>query len=107
MRAPAVLLRTPTLDELIAALSLSDFVLSADGGPVHLAAALDIPQVALFGKAGIATWAPVSEKSVVLKRGARTDLIGVDEVVAAATGVMSRWGRRAPSPLRPAAPREA
>ncbi len=100
MRAPAVLLRTPTLDELIAAMSLSDLVLSADGGPVHLAAALDIPQVALFGKAGVATWAPVSEKSVVLKRGMRVDLMGVDEVVAAAIGVVSRWGRGAPSHRR-------
>jgi heptosyltransferase-3 len=100
MRAPAVLLRTPTLDELIAAMSLSDLVLSADGGPVHLAAALDIPQVALFGKAGVATWAPVSEKSVVLNRGLRVDLMGVDEVVAAAIGVVSRWGRGAPSHRR-------
>jgi heptosyltransferase-3 len=107
MRAPAVLLRTPTLEELIAAMSLSALVLSADGGPVHLAAALGIPQVALFGKAGVATWAPLSEKCVVLTRGLRVDGIGVDEVVAAATDVMSRWGRRAPSPLRPAAPREA
>ena len=88
-------------------MSLSDFVLSSDGGPVHLAAALGIPQVALFRKASVTTWAPVNEKSVVLTRGARVDLIRVDEVVAAATDVMSRWGRSTPSPLRPAAPREA
>jgi ADP-heptose:LPS heptosyltransferase len=100
MRATGVLLRTPTLDELIAAMSLSAFVLSADGGPVHVAAALDIPQVALFGKAGIAAWAPVSEKSVVLKRGARVDLIGVDEVLEAASAVLSRWGREAPNRVR-------
>jgi ADP-heptose:LPS heptosyltransferase len=67
---------------------------------VHVAAALDIPQVALFGQAGIATWGPVSEKSVVLKRGARVDLIGVDEVLEAASAVLSRWGRETASGLQ-------
>lgn len=93
MRARPILLATPTLDELIAAVSLSNFVLSTDGGLMHIAAALDVPQVVLFGKTGVAHWAPVSEKSALLQRGARVDGISVDEVVAAAAVVMARWGR--------------
>ncbi|HSB71894.1 MAG TPA: glycosyltransferase family 9 protein [Candidatus Methylomirabilis sp.] len=96
MQGRPILLATPALDDLIAAMSLSDFVLSADGGPVHIAAALGIPLVALFGQAGITTWAPVSEKSVVLKRGGRVDLIGVDEAVEAASAVLSKWFRGRP-----------
>jgi heptosyltransferase-3 len=93
MRVRPILLRTPTLRELIAAISLGEFVLSSDGGPVHLTAALGVPQVALFGQAGQVHWAPVSEKSVVLQRDNRVDRISVEEVVEAATAVMARWGR--------------
>lgn len=93
MRTRPTLLRTPELAELIAAVSLCDFALSTDGGPMHIAAALGVPQVALFGKGGVERWAPVSEKSVVLHRGRGADRISVDEAVAAATGVMGRWGR--------------
>jgi hypothetical protein len=64
---------------------------------MHIAAALDIPQVVLFGKTYQSQWAPISQKSVVLQRDLRADRISVDEVVAASTAVVSRWGRsRAP-----------
>jgi ADP-heptose:LPS heptosyltransferase len=95
MRTRPVLLRTPSLAELIAAMSVSDFVLSPDGGCVHIAAALGIPQVALFGKAYLDQWRPVNPRSIVLHGGGRADRISVDEVVAAATTLFSRWGRDA------------
>lgn len=94
MRTRPILLRTPTLDDLVAAVSLSDFVLSTDGGLMHIAAALDVPQVVLFGKTGLSHWAPISEKSVALRRAGRADQISVEEMVDAAIGVMARWGRR-------------
>lgn len=92
MHARSSLLPTPTLDELIAAVSLSNFVLSTDGGLMHIAAALDIPQVVIFGKTDPRAWTPVSERCVLLQRGGRADQISVDETVAAAVSVMSRWG---------------
>lgn len=92
MRTRPILLRTPELAELIAAVSLCDFVLSTDGGLMHIAAALDIPQVVLFGKTGPEHWAPVTEKGQLLRSGGRADRISVDEVVAASVEVMSRWG---------------
>jgi len=106
MRAQPVLLRTPELRELIAALSLCDFVLSTDGGLMHMAAALEVPQVVLFGKTDPLHWAPVSDRAVWLRRDGRADRISVEEVVSAATGVLARWGRglsaerREPSSLR-------
>lgn len=90
MRTRPILLRTPTLTELIAAVSLSDFVLSPDGGCVHIAAALGIPQVAVFGKAYLEQWRPVNPKSIVLHGGGRAERITVDEVVAAATTLLSQ-----------------
>ena len=95
MRTRPILLPTPTLSELIAAMSLSDLILSTDGGPMHMAAALDVPQVVLFGKTGQAHWAPISEKCAILQRGQRVDGIAVEEVEAAVSAVMARWGRRA------------
>lgn len=93
MRSRPILLRTPELGELIAAVSLCNFVLSTDGGLMHIAAALDVPQVVLFGKTGLSHWAPVSEKSIALRKDGRVDQISVDEVVAAATDLLIRWGR--------------
>lgn len=100
MRAKPILLRTPELSELMAAVSLCDFVLSTDGGLMHIAAALDVPQVALFGKTGMVHWAPLSDKSVALQRGERAADISVEDVLAAATELLARWGRG--RTLRPA-----
>ena len=97
MRTRPILLRTPRLADLIAAVSVSDFVLSPDGGCVHIAAALAIPQVALFGKAYLEQWRPVNPRSIVLHGRGRADRITVEEVVAAATTLLSQWGRGAPA----------
>jgi ADP-heptose:LPS heptosyltransferase len=97
MATRPILLRTPTLAELIAAVSLSDFVLSPDGGFMHIAGALQIPQVALFGGSDPRQWGPVNPKSRVLRRDGRADRISVEEVVAAATEVLARWGRGRPA----------
>jgi ADP-heptose:LPS heptosyltransferase len=101
MRMRPILLRTPTLEEMIAAVSLSDLVLTTDGGLMHIAAALDIPQVVPFGPTDPGHWGPVSQRSVVLQRGGRADNISVEEVVEAAAAVLSRSsGMRAPSAAR-------
>jgi ADP-heptose:LPS heptosyltransferase len=92
MRTRPILLPTPRLGELIGAVSLSDFVLSPDGGCVHIAAALGIPQVALFGKADPRQWGPVNPKSIVLHGAGRADRIAVEDVVAAATELITGCG---------------
>ena len=97
MQTRPILLRTPYLDDVIAAVSVCDFILSTDGGLMHMAAALDIPQVVLFGKTSTLQWAPVSEKCTVVSRGGRVDQIPVDEVVAASIAVVSRWGHHRPA----------
>ena len=74
---------------LIAAVSLCDFVLSTDGGPMHIAAALDIPQVALFGATDPDQWAPVSQRGAVLFGKGRVDRISVEEVMKTTAAVMA------------------
>jgi heptosyltransferase II len=55
------------LQELISAISLADAVITNDSGPMHLAAALGKPQIAIFGathpKLG---FSPLNDKAVVI-----------------------------------------
>jgi len=55
---PLALVATQRLEELIAALALCDRVICADGGAMHLAAALQKPMVCLFGDSDAARWHP-------------------------------------------------
>lgn len=49
---------TATLDELIAALDMQDIFITADGGAMHLGAALSKPLIALFGDSDPEQWRP-------------------------------------------------
>lgn len=51
-------LPTATLNELICALDLQDIFITADGGAMHLAAALGKPVIALFGDSDPEQWRP-------------------------------------------------
>ncbi|MBC7803157.1 MAG: glycosyltransferase family 9 protein [Candidatus Parcubacteria bacterium] len=62
---------TPDLGTLIAALSLAKRVVCADGGAMHLAAALGKPVVALFGDSPVARWRPWGVEHRVLRPEAR------------------------------------
>jgi ADP-heptose:LPS heptosyltransferase len=84
---PCVAVRTAALPELIAALSLADAMVTADGGAMHLGAACGLPVVALFGNSDPAMWHPWHVPHEVLQHPARdVNLIEVDDVLGA-------WGR--------------
>ncbi|HOO91149.1 MAG TPA: lipopolysaccharide heptosyltransferase II [Syntrophales bacterium] len=88
-----------TLNEVIGLIRKCDLFISNDSGLMHLAGALDIPLIAIFGSTNPATTSPVGERSIVihkdvpcspcLKKTCPTDfrcmdLIGVDDVCDAA-----------------------
>ena len=92
-----------TLKEAIALIARCDLFISNDSGLMHLAGALDVPLVAIFGSTNPATTSPVGEKSVVihknvscspcLKKECPTDfrcmyLIGIDDVYGAASDIL-------------------
>jgi ADP-heptose:LPS heptosyltransferase len=52
---------------LIALLSISDLVISGNNGVMHLAAALQQPQVALHGPTNSIKWGPLNPRAVVIK----------------------------------------
>jgi ADP-heptose:LPS heptosyltransferase len=81
---PLLAYPTHALRELIAALSLSDFVVCSDGGAMHLAAGLGKPIACFFGRSDPRVWHPWGVPYVVLQPQSRevTD-VQMEDVVAA------------------------
>lgn len=66
LEMPTEIINTPSLDSFLSLLAGVDVVLTGDGGPCHLAAALDKTQVSLFAHTPLAQWKPLSQKAVCL-----------------------------------------
>ena len=68
MRSTAIIHAPETIRELGALLSCCDLVVCNDSGPMHLAAALDVPTVAIFGPTDHVAWHPLSENASIVRR---------------------------------------
>jgi len=68
MRQPAAILagRT-TLGQLMGLIRECGLLITNDSGPMHLAAALDVPQLAIFGSTSEIATGPLSRNAVVIK----------------------------------------
>lgn len=55
---PAIFCRTQSVAELTASLSTNDFMVTSDGGALHIGAALGLPIVCFFGNSEAARWHP-------------------------------------------------
>jgi ADP-heptose:LPS heptosyltransferase len=66
---PAKLMPTPTLETLIAGIQTCGSMIMADGGAMHIAAALNCPLVAIFGDSNAKRWRPwaVSHEVIISK----------------------------------------
>lgn len=62
-----------SLSHWVMELTRSRLVVTLDTGPMHLAAALGVPLVALFGQGLLPLWAPAGERSVVVSHQADPD----------------------------------
>ena len=92
-----------SISELIALTRRAKLALGGDTGPIHLAAALEIPVVALFGPTDPKRTGPFGTREVVLRSAASTTshtrqdatdagllAISVDEVIAAAMSLLEK-----------------
>ena len=66
-RAP-IHIAVPELRDFMGALAACDVLVSADTGPAHIATALRIPRVTIFGPEPPSAWAPTNDPSVVALR---------------------------------------
>ncbi len=92
-RFPVVPLPTLQLEQLIAGLSLCDAAILADGGAMHLAAALGKPLIALFGDSPVERWRPWRVEHEIVQ-AATSDVADV-----MVFEVMQAWERLAPRVL--------
>jgi heptosyltransferase II len=106
MKHPAVILAgQTTLGQLMGLLKECSLLITNDSGPMHLAAALDVPQLALFGSTSEIATGPLNRQAVVIKhqvdcnpcflRKCPTDFrcmkgISVQEAAEAAQGILEK-----------------
>ena len=69
MDVPPILVQTEHLRHLTALISLCDVYIGNDTGPMHIAAAVDTPVVALFGSTNPIRSGPYGEKRTVVQSG--------------------------------------
>lgn len=68
MQSDAFVYAPETIRELGAMLNRCDLFVCNDSGPMHLAAALNIPTTAIFGPTDHVAWHPMSENATVVRR---------------------------------------
>lgn len=86
-------LPTATLDDLIAALDLQDIFITADGGAMHLGAALGKPVIALFGDSDPEQWRPWGVTQRILHPASRDVRdISPEVVMAQLTSLIEELG---------------
>ncbi|MGZ3607631.1 MAG: lipopolysaccharide heptosyltransferase II [Syntrophales bacterium] len=93
------------LKEAIGVISRCSLFISNDSGLMHVAGALNIPTVAIFGSTNPVTTSPVGERSVIICKGASCspclketcptdfrcmDMISVEEVCQTAKGLLTQ-----------------
>jgi heptosyltransferase III len=66
----------PGIRELMSALAACDVLVSSDTGPAHIATALGVPRVTIFGPEPPSAWAPSNDPSVIALRAASAVAFG-------------------------------
>ncbi len=85
METTGAVLDELSLEELSAALARCRLYIGNDSGVSHLAAALGVPTVAVFGATDPATWSPRGQRVTVVSGWGRggLDAVSVEDVLAA------------------------
>jgi heptosyltransferase II len=65
---PVLLTGRTTMGQLMALIRRCRLLITNDSGPMHLAAALDVPQLAIFGSTSEIATGPLSREAVVIKQ---------------------------------------
>lgn len=85
---------TQTLADLIAGISLTDVVVTPDGGAMHISAACGKPIVALFGDSNASQWHPWGVPHHVLQTSGRdVNQISVDTVIEACDSLTNKLNK--------------
>jgi ADP-heptose:LPS heptosyltransferase len=83
-----------TIPELAAVIDKSDLFITNDTGVMHVAGAVDVPQISIFGPTNPANWAPVGKNKFVVRKGEDITLVTVDDVYNYAMNILSNGKER-------------
>jgi ADP-heptose:LPS heptosyltransferase len=72
-----VRIAVPALRDFMGALVACDVLVSADTGPAHIATALRVPRVTIFGPEPPDAWAPAGDPSVIALRAESARALGI------------------------------
>lgn len=86
----AIPIATPNFSEFIVLLDLVDGCFLGDGGIAHLAAALDKPQVVLFGGVSPIEWLPLSAQTQYLYHPEHVKYIDQQEIMVKLTNLLTQ-----------------
>ena len=79
----SIISQTPLLKDFIKLMNAMDICLLGEGGSMHIAAALGVPQVVLFGFTSSTTWAPLSNTATVLNDKSNVNNISKNKILEA------------------------
>ena len=68
MTHPSIAHAPVSIRHLAALMEHCNLVVCNDSGPMHIAAALNLPMVAIFGPTDYVAWEPLSEKATIVRR---------------------------------------
>lgn len=83
LKNPPPVFWSRSLKEFGALASLARPFVTAEGGPMHIGAAVDAPLVVLWGRTALNNWRPWDADARILQAGGDVSRISVDEVLAA------------------------
>jgi|GEM_PF-1491135 ADP-heptose:LPS heptosyltransferase len=91
LKESAIFVETPDYDDFVSLLSTCDMFMFGDGGAGHLAGALGLPGVALYGITSVVEWGILSDKVVHLFDKFDVNNIDDDEIINALLTVYDRY----------------
>ncbi len=81
---------TMGLMDFAALVARSQVFVTLHGGPMHVAAAVGTPTVAIFDKTKTSVWRPWGDEHRVIKKGDHANLVEVDDVLKAVRGLLGQ-----------------
>ena len=83
-----------TIPELASLISASSLFITNDTGVMHVAGAVDVPQISIFGPTNPNNWAPVGRNKFVMRNGADISSVSIDSVFDTACTILDGKGNK-------------
>lgn len=80
LEVPFTVIMNKSIPELAAAISKMDLFITNDTGVMHVAGAVDVKQISIFGPTNPENWKPIGNNKLVIKNGDIIDSVSVEQV---------------------------